>query len=77
MTRVAIIGFGKGGRALLEMFAGDPIVTIVTMVGVADVNPWAPSRELARRLNVPVAAELRALIADPPPRPRHRRHGKP
>ena len=39
MTRVAIIGAGKGGRALLEMFADDPTVTIP---GVADVNPWTP-----------------------------------
>ncbi len=33
MTKVAIIGAGKGGRALLEMFAGDPTVTIL---GAAD-----------------------------------------
>lgn len=44
MTRVAIIGAGKGGRALLEMFADDPTVTIV---GVADVNPWVRGLELA------------------------------
>ena len=59
MTKVAIIGAGKGGRALLEMFAGDPTVTIP---GVADVNPWAPGLELARRLNIPVATDLRGLI---------------
>ena len=35
MTKVAIIGAGKGGRALLEMFAGDPTVTIL---GVIDVT---------------------------------------
>ena len=34
MTKVVIVGAGKGGRALLEMFSGDPTVTIV---GVADV----------------------------------------
>ena len=62
MTKVVIIGAGKGGRALLEMFAGDPTVTIL---GVADVNPWAPGLELARRLNIPVATDLRGLIADP------------
>ena len=56
------MGAGKGGRALLEMFAGDPTVTIL---GVADVNPWAPGLELARRLNIPVATDLRGLIADP------------
>ncbi len=71
MTKVAIIGAGKGGRALLEMFAGDPTVTIL---GVADVNAWAPGRELARRLNIPVATERIANInalqrRSPPSRP--------
>ena len=62
MTKVAIIGAGKGGRALLEMFADDPTVNIL---GVADVYPWAPGLELARRLNIPVVTDLRGLIADP------------
>jgi transcriptional regulator with GAF, ATPase, and Fis domain len=62
VTRVVIVGAGKGGRALLEMFVGDPTVA---MVGVADVNPWAPGLELARRLNIPVASDFRELIADP------------
>jgi transcriptional regulator with GAF, ATPase, and Fis domain len=62
MTKVVIIGAGKGGRALLEMFTGDPTVSIL---GIADVNPWAPGLELARRLNIPVTTDLRELIADP------------
>src|SRR5262245_2238609 len=62
MTKIVIVGAGKGGRALLEMFVGDQTVAIV---GVADVNPWAPGLELARRLNIPVATDFRALIADP------------
>src|SRR4026209_1924800 len=62
MTKVVIVGAGKGGRALLEMFSGDPTVTIA---GIADVNPWAPGIELARRLNVAGAPELVELIADP------------
>ena len=62
MTKVDIIGAGKGGRAHLEMFVGDPTVTIL---GIADLNPWAPGLELARRLNVPVATGLGALVADP------------
>ena len=62
MTKVVIVGAGKGGRALLEMFSGDPTVTIV---GVADVNPWAPGIELARRLNIAVSTDLAELIADP------------
>jgi transcriptional regulator with GAF, ATPase, and Fis domain len=62
MTNVVIIGAGKGGRALLEMFSGDPTVMIR---GVADVNPWAPGLELARRLNIPVSTDLKTLVADP------------
>jgi transcriptional regulator with PAS, ATPase and Fis domain len=62
MTRVVLVGAGKGGRGLLEMFAGDPTVAIG---GVADLNPWAPGIELARRLNVPVATDFRELLSDP------------
>jgi transcriptional regulator with GAF, ATPase, and Fis domain len=62
MTRVLIVGAGKGGRALLEMFVGDPTVTIA---GVCDVNPWAPGLDLARRLDIPVSTDLREMIADP------------
>jgi transcriptional regulator with PAS, ATPase and Fis domain len=59
MTKVVIVGAGKGGRALLEMFVGDPTVAIV---GIADVNPWAPGLDLARRLNVAVATDFRELV---------------
>jgi transcriptional regulator with GAF, ATPase, and Fis domain len=62
VTKVVIVGGGKGGRALLEMFTGDPTVTIL---GVADVNPWAPGLELARRLNLPVTTDLAELVANP------------
>jgi len=59
---VVIVGAGTGGHALLEMFVGDPTVSIA---GVADVNAWAPGLELARRLNIPVATDFRELVADP------------
>jgi transcriptional regulator with PAS, ATPase and Fis domain len=62
VTRIVIIGAGKGGRALLEMFVGDATVSIL---GVADVNPWAPGLELARRLNIRVSTDFRELAADP------------
>jgi transcriptional regulator with GAF, ATPase, and Fis domain len=62
MTKVIIVGAGKGGRALLEMIVGDPTVSIV---GVADANAWAPGLELARRLNIPVATDFRELVQDP------------
>jgi len=62
VTNVVIVGAGKGGRALLEMFAGDPTVAIVA---IADLNPWAPGIELARRLNIRVATDFTELIGDP------------
>src|SRR5437870_3456384 len=62
MTNVAIVGAGKGGRALLEMFSGDPTVSIL---GVVDLNLWAPGLELARRLSIPVSTNLEELISDP------------
>src|SRR5919198_3703710 len=62
VTNVVIVGAGKGGRALLEMFAGDRTVAIL---GVADISPWAPGIELARRLNVPVATDFRDVVTDP------------
>ena len=62
MTKVVIVGAGKGGRALLEMFVGDPTISIL---GVADLNPWAPGLEYARRFNIPVTTEFRELVTDP------------
>jgi len=62
VTKVVIIGAGKGGRALLEMFVGDATVSIL---GVADVNPWAPGIEFARRFNIPVTTDLREFVTDP------------
>ncbi len=59
-THVAIIGAGRGGTALMEIFARDPLVQIV---GVAEVNPEAPGVALARRLKVPVTRDYRELLA--------------
>src|ERR1051326_7018678 len=44
------------------MLVGDPTVTIA---GIADVNPWAPGIDLARRLNLPIATDFRELVAEP------------
>lgn len=59
-THVAIIGAGRGGTALLEIFASDPLVEIV---GIAEVNPHSPGVALARRLKVPVMPDYRGLLA--------------
>jgi len=62
VTKVVIVGAGKGGRALMEMFVGDATVSIL---GVADVNPWAPGIEFARRFNIPVTTDLTEFVTDP------------
>jgi transcriptional regulator with GAF, ATPase, and Fis domain len=62
MTRVAIIGAGRGGTALIELLHKDPLVTIV---GVADTQADAPGMDLARRLNIPTAPDFRSLLKQP------------
>ncbi len=59
-TRVAIIGAGRGGTALMEIFARDPLVKIV---GVAEIKPGAQGIGLARRLDIPVTGDYRDLLA--------------
>ncbi len=58
-TSVAIIGAGRGGTALIEIFANDPLVQIV---GVAEVNPAAPGLELATQLKIPVTHDYQQLL---------------
>jgi two-component system sensor histidine kinase DegS len=58
-THVAIIGAGRGGTALMEIFATDPLVDIVA---VAEVNPKAPGLVLAKRLKIPVTRDYRRLL---------------
>jgi two-component system sensor histidine kinase DegS len=59
-TNVAIIGAGRGGKALMEIFADDPLVQIV---GVAEVDPEAPGLSLAEQLRIPVTRDYRQLLA--------------
>lgn len=59
VTHVAIIGAGKGGTALMEIFAKDPLVRIV---GIAEINPKAVGLKLARRLHIPVTKDYRELL---------------
>ncbi len=58
-THVAIVGAGRGGTALMEIFANDPLVQIV---GVAEVNAKAPGLALAKRLRIPVTRNYRTLL---------------
>ena len=50
---VLIIGAGRGGCALLEMFIEDSLVKVVAM---ADTNPGAPGIRLAKKYGIPTYA---------------------
>lgn len=58
-THVAIIGAGRGGSSLIEIFRSDALVRIV---GVADVRPDAPGLRLARSLKIPTTGDYRRLL---------------
>ena len=58
-TRVAIIGGGKGGKALMEMFAQDPLARIV---GLAERKPRTSVTTLAKQCGVPVTQDYRDLL---------------
>lgn len=59
MTHVVIIGAGRGGISLLEIFYKDPLVKIL---GIADRNPQAPGLKLAKKLRIPTATDYRKLL---------------
>ncbi|HLB95106.1 MAG TPA: sensor histidine kinase [Nitrospiria bacterium] len=59
MTHVVIIGAGRGGTSLLEIFYKDPLVKIL---GIADRNPQAPGLKLAKKLRIPTATDYRKLL---------------
>jgi transcriptional regulator with PAS, ATPase and Fis domain len=59
MTRIILIGAGRGGRALVELFHNDPSIEIV---GVADKDEGAPGIVLAHELGLPVAANYRKFL---------------
>ena len=58
-TNVAIIGCGKGGKALMEMFTGDVLVHIA---GIAEVSPTALGLPLAKKLGIPVRKNFHTLL---------------
>ncbi|MBH0176940.1 MAG: hypothetical protein HP491_03535 [Nitrospira sp.] len=58
-TRVAIIGAGCGGTALLDLLHQ---LRTIEMVGIMDRNPAAPGLQRARKLHVPVYEHLADLI---------------
>lgn len=59
MTKLAIIGAGKGGTALIEILHKDPLVEIV---GIADTYTKAPGLDLARRHKIRAVSDYQDLL---------------
>jgi two-component system sensor histidine kinase DegS len=59
-TMVAIIGAGRGGKALMEIFAKDPLVQII---GIAEINSKAEGLKLAKRLKIKITRDYKELLA--------------
>jgi transcriptional regulator with GAF, ATPase, and Fis domain len=59
MTRIIIIGAGRGGRVLVELFHKNAAIEIV---GVADKDEGAPGIVLARELGLQVTTDYRSLL---------------
>ena len=60
-TKVAILGAGRGGLALLDLLHHIPSIEIV---GITDRNPEAPGLERAHELQVPVTTDVPDLIGN-------------
>lgn len=58
-TYVAIIGAGRGGKALLEIFAEDPLARII---GLAEIKTQTPGTRLGQQLGVPITRDYRELL---------------
>lgn len=60
-TNILIIGAGKGGTSLIELFRESETVDIL---GVVDVNPDAPGMKLAEELGIPRANDYRDFLGE-------------
>lgn len=58
-TKVAILGAGRGGTALLELLHQ---IHTIEIVGITDRNPEAPGLQRARELHVPVYGRIEDLV---------------
>ncbi len=61
-TKVAIVGAGRGGRALLDLFHQIPSIEIV---GIADRDPDAFGLQRAREYQIPITTDVLELIRNP------------
>lgn len=59
IQRILVIGAGRGGTAMLELFLKDPQLSIV---GIMDVNPLAPAMAIAAKNGIPNFTDIDAAI---------------
>jgi diguanylate cyclase (GGDEF)-like protein len=58
-TNILIVGAGKGGKLLIELFYNSETVNIQ---GVIDINTDAPGMRLAREIGIPTATNYREFL---------------
>jgi signal transduction histidine kinase len=60
-TRVAILGAGRGGTALLDLLH---LIPSIEIVGISDRDPGAPGLARAKNLHIPVLGRIEDLVYD-------------
>ena len=58
-TRVAILGAGRGGTALLDLLH---LIPSIEIVGISDRDPGAPGLVRAKNLRIPVTRRVEELV---------------
>ena len=58
-TNILIVGAGKGGKLLIELFYNSGTVNIL---GVVDINTDAPGIQLAKELGIPTTTDYREFL---------------
>jgi signal transduction histidine kinase len=58
-TKVAILGAGRGGTALLDLLH---LIPSIEIVGISDRDPAAPGLVRAKNLRIPIAARVEDLV---------------
>lgn len=64
IQKILVIGAGRGGTAMLELFSQDPLIKIV---GICDANPQAPALAMAQKLGIQSFTKLADAIEESRP----------
>ena len=64
IQKILVIGAGRGGVAMIDLFLDDPQISIV---GIVDVNPLAPALILAEKHGIPCFSNILEAITETRP----------